>query len=52
MGFTREHHLHHVTRRLWAWRDEFGNETLWQTRLGRLVTQQGADQLWPLLTSL
>jgi acyl-CoA dehydrogenase len=52
MGFTREHHLHHVTRRMWAWRDEFGNETLWQTRLGRLVTQQGADQLWPLLTSL
>lgn len=52
MGFTREHHLHHVTRRLWAWRDEFGNETLWQIRLGRLVTQQGADQLWPLLTSL
>lgn len=52
MGFTREHHLHHVTRRLWAWRDEFGNESVWQTRLGRLVTQQGADQLWPLLTSL
>ena len=52
MGFTREHHLHHVTRRLWAWRDEYGNETLWQTRLGQLVMQQGADQLWPLLTSL
>ena len=52
MGFTREHHLHHVTRRLWAWRDEFGNETLWQTRLGQLVVRQGADQLWPLLTSL
>ena len=52
MGFTREHHLHHVTRRLWAWRDEFGNETEWQTRLGRWVTQHGADQLWPLLTSL
>lgn len=52
MGFTREHHLHHVTRRLWAWRDEFGNESFWQSRLGRLVTQQGADQLWALLTSL
>jgi acyl-CoA dehydrogenase len=52
MGFTREHHLHHVTRRLWAWRDEFGNESIWQTRLGRWVTQHGADQLWPLLTSL
>ena len=52
MGFTREHPLHHVTRRLWSWRDEFGNESLWQTRLGRLVTQHGADQLWPLLASL
>ena len=28
MGFTYEHSLHHSTRRLWAWREEFGNETL------------------------
>ena len=25
MGFTHEHRLHHFTRRLWAWRDEWGN---------------------------
>jgi acyl-CoA dehydrogenase len=50
MGFTREHNLHYVTRRLLAWRDEFGNETYWQTRLGRMVAAKGADALWPMLT--
>ena len=29
MGFTYEHSLHHATRRLWAWREEFGNEAVW-----------------------
>jgi acyl-CoA dehydrogenase len=52
MGYTREHNLHFSTRRLWAWRDEFGNETFWQMRLGRLVAQQGAEALWPMLTSI
>jgi len=52
MGFTREHNLHHLTRRLWAWRDEFGNETHWQTRIGEMALQQGPDKLWPFLTSL
>lgn len=52
MGFTREHNLHHLTRRLWAWRDEFGNETHWQTRIGEMALAQGPDKLWPFLTSL
>jgi acyl-CoA dehydrogenase len=52
MGFTREHNLHYSTRRLWSWRDEFGNETYWQSRLGRLVAAKGADALWPMLTAL
>jgi len=50
MGFTYEHSLHHATRRLWAWREEFGNETLWAERLGRLIAEHGADDLWPFLT--
>ena len=50
MGFTREHNLHYVTRRLWSWRDEFGNEAHWQMRLGRTVAAKGADALWPMLT--
>lgn len=50
MGYTREHNLHYSTRRLWSWRDEFGNETVWQTLLGRMIAAQGPDALWPLLT--
>ena len=52
MGYTREHNLHYCTRRLWSWRDEFGNETYWQSRLGRIVAAQGADALWPTLSRL
>ena len=52
MGYTREHNLHYSTRRLWSWRDEFGNETHWQVRLGRMIAAQGADALWPRLTGV
>jgi acyl-CoA dehydrogenase len=52
MGFTREHNLHYSTRRLWSWRDEFGNEAYWQSRLGRFVAAKGGDALWPMLTAL
>jgi len=50
IGFTREYSLHHATRRLWAWREEFGNETFWAMRLGRMVAAAGADALWPTIT--
>ncbi len=49
MGFTQEHPLHFATRRLWSWRDEFGHETLWQERIGRLVCLAGGEALWPML---
>lgn len=52
MGFTAEHELHYATRRLWAWRNEFGGEATWQAEIGRQVAACGADGLWPLLTSL
>jgi acyl-CoA dehydrogenase len=50
MGFTYEHSLHHATRRLWAWREEFGNEAVWAARLGRMVAERGADEFWPFIT--
>jgi len=50
IGFTHEHRLHHLTRRLWAWRDEFGVESEWSIELGRIAAQRGADGLWGLLT--
>jgi alkylation response protein AidB-like acyl-CoA dehydrogenase len=46
MGFTHEHRLHHFTRRLWAWRDEWGNEAHWQRVLGARLAALGADQVW------
>ena len=49
MGFTQEHPLHFSTRRLWSWRDEFGNEAHWQAQLGRLVCSRGGAALWPAL---
>ena len=50
MGFTYEHSLHHRTRRLWSWRDEFGNEAEWSIRLGQMVAKRGADDLWAFVT--
>jgi alkylation response protein AidB-like acyl-CoA dehydrogenase len=52
MGFTREYSLHHSTRRLWAWRDDFGAESVWAMRLGQIATKAGARALWPALTTL
>lgn len=49
MGFTHEHTLHQVTRRLWSWREEFGNEAVWTRRLGTEVAAGGADALWPTI---
>jgi acyl-CoA dehydrogenase len=55
MGYTHEHQLHHTTRRLWAWRDEYGAEQIWQQQLGaslaRRVAQQGGDALWDFIAT-
>ena len=51
IGFTREHVLHRFTQRLWAWRDDFDNESAWAVRLGALVAAGGGEGLWPLLAS-
>ena len=51
MGFTREHTLHNATRRLWAWRNEFGGETYWQGEIGRRIAADGGASLWPTLTA-
>ena len=51
IGFTYEHALHFITRRLWSWRAEFGAENAWAERIGRDVTVRGADALWSDLTA-
>jgi len=51
IGFTHEHSLHRLTRRLWSWRDEFGTESRWSQELGREVMSAGANTLWPTITT-
>jgi len=51
IGMTKEYELGQSTRRLWAWRDEFGSETHWGRRLGRRLKAAGADQLWPRVST-
>jgi len=50
IGFTHEHPLHHATRRLWSWRDEFGNDAYWGELVGQQVLEAGSEELFPLIT--
>ncbi|QIE55035.1 acyl-CoA dehydrogenase [Pikeienuella piscinae] len=52
IGFTQEYQLHPLTRRLWAWRDEYGSEGVWAERLGARVAAAEADLFWPALTAM
>jgi acyl-CoA dehydrogenase len=45
MGLTQEYRLHHLSRRLWAWRTEYG-ATTWPTRIGRAVADAGPELLY------
>jgi acyl-CoA dehydrogenase len=51
IGFTYEHGLHLVTRRLWSWRAEYGSGRSWAARLGRQAIERGADTLWSDVTA-
>ena len=51
IGFTNEHPLHHLSRRLWAWRDEYGSEAYWSTYLGESLTQAPQPSLWQWVTA-
>jgi acyl-CoA dehydrogenase len=49
MGMTREYPLHQLSRRLWSWRDEYGDERRWHRKVGELAAAVGADGLYPLV---
>lgn len=51
IGFTQEYALHDLTRRLWQWRSDFGNDAHWSKALGSSVVARGADSFWPDLTA-
>jgi acyl-CoA dehydrogenase len=50
IGMTSEFPLHRWTRRLWAWRDEYGGGAYWKRRLGAEVRRMGAEGLWDMVT--
>lgn len=51
IGYTMEHPLHRFAQRLWAWRDDFGDEAEWAERLGCHYTAKGGSQMWPTVTA-
>jgi acyl-CoA dehydrogenase len=52
IGFTEEHRLHLFTRRLWAWRDEFGSERHWSRVVGQRAVAAGGGGLWPFVVAV
>ncbi len=51
IGYTAEHDLHIWTKRLWAWRDECGNEAHWWRVLGAETARGGGAALWPTMVT-
>ena len=49
IGFTREYSLGALTTRLWAWREEYGNERYWAFKLAEAA--RGRD-LWEFVTGI
>jgi acyl-CoA dehydrogenase len=51
IGFTREHPLHRLTTRLWAWRQEYRNQSAWADTFGENLCQKDDLTLWQQLTT-
>lgn len=49
IGMTREYPLHHFTRRLWAWRQEWWSERRAARAAGSQAVGAGPGGLWPLV---
>ncbi|MQA16046.1 MAG: acyl-CoA dehydrogenase [Pseudonocardiaceae bacterium] len=50
MGFTLEHRLRLVTTRMWAWREEYGNEAHWDGVIGAAALAAGPEGVWRMIT--
>jgi acyl-CoA dehydrogenase len=51
IGFTQEHELRLSTTRLWAWRDEWGNEAMWWSEIGELLLSSN-DDVWSIIAAI
>jgi acyl-CoA dehydrogenase len=46
IGFTEEHLLHHYSKRLWSWRDDWGRQSGLERQVG-IAACANAGGLWP-----
>lgn len=46
LGFSKEYALNYRTRRLMAWRDDFGSVQFWRRRLGASFRGCARDEFW------
>lgn len=51
IGMTQEYPLHDFTRRLWAWRQEWGSQRRWAATVGGYAVDAGPGGLWPLVST-
>jgi acyl-CoA dehydrogenase len=51
IGFSYEYVLHFRTRRLMAWRDQFGTAAHWRRVLAHRFAGSSADEVWPSIAS-
>jgi acyl-CoA dehydrogenase len=51
IGVTHEYALQLFTRRVWAWRDEFGDEFVWARALARAAAEADGG-MWGLISSI
>jgi acyl-CoA dehydrogenase len=49
IGMTQEYRLHHLSRRLWSWRAEYGDRE-WPDRIGRAVAGVDPDDLYRVIS--
>ena len=50
MGFSLEYALNSRTRRLMAWRDDFGSSVYWRRMLAREFTHLDRETFWPAVS--
>lgn len=51
IGVTHEHRLQQMTRRLWAWREEYGSEPYWREKIKHNLTNNFKSTLWGTITT-
>jgi acyl-CoA dehydrogenase len=51
IGYSEEYVLQRLSRRIWTWREQMGDEIHWQEVLGDLVLAADSADLWHLLTN-